>query len=87
MPPQSPPTPPSIERTLGRIEGTLELLVDDVGAIRADQKDFSRRIGGLERSRAWARGALALLATGALALLATGAGALGWDEAQTFLLK
>ncbi len=79
MPPQSPKTPPSIERTLGRIEGALGLLVDDVRAIRSDQKENSTRIGGLERSRAWARGALALLATGA--------GALGWDEMQAFLIK
>lgn len=79
MPPQSPQTPPSIERTLGRIEGALDGLVDDVRAIRADQKEQGTRIGGLERSRAWARGALALLAMGT--------GALGWDEAQTFLLK
>lgn len=79
MPPETPTTPNDLYQAVGRIEGALSGLVEDVKAIRADQQAVVTRVGGLERSRSWARGAAALLATGA--------GALGWEHAQAFLLK
>lgn len=48
-----------LQRALGRIEGKLDAVAEDVKSVTAYAAKNAERIGSLERSRAWLAGAAA----------------------------
>jgi len=60
---------PQLERSLGRIEGKLEAVHTDVQELKTLTQDQEKRLGALERSRAWLAGVAAAAGAGASTVL------------------
>ena len=58
----APITPVDIHRSLGRVEGKLDALLDAMTPLE-------KRVGSLERSRAWVMGGAAAIGAGVTAFL------------------